>query len=98
MILIAFTLVEAIVGVIIALSAALYWGLSSPVSTPREIAAYVLVTLIGAVYLLVTGISPLDPAGTGIIAFLGAGALGYMLIAGVQKLGQAFPHAPAKTR
>jgi hypothetical protein len=85
----ALTAIDVIAGLAIALASALYWALSPPPSTPKETVTYVLLAVLGAIYLLVTGMNPLATDGTGFIAFLGAGALGFMLVGTVHKISLA---------
>ena len=85
------SVVAVLVGFVIAFIPTLRWALAEPVSAPRVIAGYVVVTTVGVIYLLVTGVNPLSPDGTGIIAYLGSGALGPILLDSAAKAAGAIP-------
>jgi hypothetical protein len=87
----AITIASVIAGLIFGLLPALYFALKVP-HTPQEIGLLVLVTMIGVAYLLVTNVNPLNPDGTGAIAYFGAGALGMMLIGGGVTVLKAVTH------
>ncbi len=90
------TIAGVVAAIVFGLVPALRWALSTPPSTPREIAAYILTTAVGVVYLLlVTAVNPLAPDGSGALAYLGAGTIGTYLVDGAGKVGSVLPHAPS---
>jgi len=89
------TLIMIVAGLLFGLIPALRWALSAPISSPREVAGYVLVAILGVAYLLIVGIDPLASDGTGAIAYLGAGALGVLLLDGGAMLSRALPGGEA---
>jgi len=87
----AITFASIIAGLIFGLLPALYFAIRVP-HTPQEVGLLILVTFIGVAYLLVTNVNPLNPDGTGAIAYFGAGALGMMLIGGGVTVAKAVTH------
>lgn len=76
----ALTLVQIAAGIVLALIPTLRWALSAPQSTPRELTGYVVLALVGAIALISEMVNPLSGSLADIAAYLGAGALGTMLI------------------
>lgn len=85
------TVVSVAAALVFGLLPSLRWALSEPKSSPREIAAYVVVVLGGVGYLLVQGMNALDPTGVGVLAYLGAGGVGTLLVDGAKAAGAALP-------
>lgn len=89
------TLVAILVAIAVGEVPTVLYALATPLSTPRELVALVLTTALGVIFLIVQGVSPLDPSGVGLIAYLGASTLGIGLVSGATKISTMLPHAPA---
>jgi len=85
------TLIAVLLGLAFSLVPTARWALSEPRSSARELGGYILLASLGAAYLLITGISPLAPDGSGIFAFVGGGALGTLIIDGASAVSTALP-------
>ncbi len=89
------TLIGIVLAIVFGEGPVLFYALSAPTSTPREVAALIVATALGVAYLFLQGVSVLDPNGVGIIAYLGASTVGIALVSGGAKIGSLLPHAPA---
>lgn len=89
--------IAVVAGIILGLIPSLRWALSTPLSSPREIAGYILLTAAGVIYLLVMGINPLAPDGTGVLAYIGAGGVGTLLIDAAARTSASLPSTSPST-